>query len=111
MEAKKVHGDSEREMWIVIVDDKYGIFDDKTAAERVFDLVGDGPEGDELADTPFGSASIVPFEPGWQPAGDSVDIEAYISRRWAQWRAPKSLWPKPGPVGDIFDELFGPELN
>lgn len=99
-------------MFAVAVDGYFQLFPSREEAKRVFDSVGGNPEwfGDELAETPFGSAQMIApggssslYEP-WEIAEpyqllsemQQIDMVAYIAtrkkrRRYRPPEAPPNL--------------------
>ncbi len=57
-------------MWAVIVDGRFNLFKTKAEATAVWDSVGRGPVSDELSETPFGSANLLP--PGYEPNSEQI---------------------------------------
>jgi len=85
---------NDTDKWAVCVDGFFGLFDDKTAAVKVYNLIG-GESNEDLGDTAFGSCQILP--PGarmwkvectnpWNPEDDrisehrAINIEDYIRK-------------------------------
>ena len=97
----------------VLIDGRFGLFDDLAEAERVYDLIGGDDGSDGLAETPFGSCQLVPA--GYQCKGcyhdshtdiadhvdQASDVEGYI---FAAWLKSANYAPDPGrPTYDMDD--------
>lgn len=102
--------------WAVTIDHCYQIFETEAAAKAVYDAVGGNPNcpGDELADTPFGSAFMVPFGDvsnlSWVTT--ECDLVEYMANAHAELarrvEESRKRWQEANPNGleDIFGEFF-----
>lgn len=86
---------NDTDYFAVCVDSRFGLFPTREEAERVYALIG-GYDGDDgLAETPFGSAMLIPPDGGCRnstrdklSAFAPVDIEAYIRLSWDDYHNP-----------------------
>jgi len=88
--------ENDTDFWVVAVDGFFGTFKTKPEADRVYDLIG-GEGGDDLGDTPFGSAQQL--EPAYKPKAAKakisdfkpINIEDYIKKQGSRARKNSSL--------------------
>ncbi len=93
------HNDTDK--WVVAVDGWFGLFSTLKQANTAYDIVGGDEGSDGLAETPFGSAQIMPphhiikFRDGYAPDGGfdyiskhkPIDIVGYIRKQWTKMKS------------------------
>jgi len=97
-----VHNDTN--LWAIICDGRIGLFGGRDDAQAIWRAIGGSRvQSDELADTPFGSAQMLPphhacsgcrhvdhsLLSDYAEFANTDDLQRYVDDQWASWNIPQ----------------------